>query len=676
MRCKGPARKRQSAAENPAEKIRSASRCATFGLSVDIGVIFAEVRATSAEVVPKSDHRGQQYKGERKIEPVFEARLPREMRRGDVHGIDFLVDRGESEAGEPLAFGGGIHKTHANQNHGADDKHPDGVVEKVHVHQPANGPGLVVAGLIEHLEDEARSAENESHEQRTDGARSVQPRPKNPKDEAGRDGRADISLHALQIDIELRAKKMDEGNPEQPEHDHRTGGHASKKDELPLIRAGNVFLVEVQRDHSGRGIEDRTHGSHKRCEKGGNHQPDEAGGKEIDDQGGIGDVAVGHDAVHHMEKIRIESERDDAGHDQNKDRQNLQEPREDGAGLGVPFVLGGKDALDDDLVCAPIPDAEDGSAKEDAGPRKIRISNGFDHVEVAVRNDGAESRESADLFQPYESENDGAGEKNQGLDEIGINDGGEPAGDRVDAGGNHKNNGRRHRTPADHAFQNNRRGVEVNGNLGEDVCDHGNAGKISGTAAIEAALEKLGHGENVRAQIERHENPAEKEKNQAGEPFESADRKAGAGAGTRETDEMFGGDVRNKQRRADGEPADVAAGQKIILGGAFFSGEVKSNTEDNGEIDSDNDEIDRSQRSVSDRNLCSNKHARLLDSPPGEPSAKQLSPRGERTCGVYIRPGGLSKDETEDCLPAPSAEMSRSAGRQSRRSGAGWESSA
>ena len=38
----------------------------------------------------------------------------------------------------------------------------------------------------------------------------------------------------------------------------------------------------------------------------------------------------------------------------------------------------------------------------------------------------------------------------------------------------------------------------------------------------------------------------------------------------RKADKMFRRDVRDKQRGADEEPADVAAGQKIVFGGSFF----------------------------------------------------------------------------------------------------------
>src|SRR5262245_35133319 len=61
---------------------------------------------------------------------------------------------------------------------------------------------------------------------------------------------------------------------------------------------------------------------------------------------------------------------------------------------------------------------------------------------------------------------------------------------------------------------------------------------------------------------------------------------------------MFRGNVGYEQRRADEEPADIAAGQKIVFGGSFFSREIKSNAEHDDEVDGNDGDINGSQRSV------------------------------------------------------------------------------
>ena len=43
-----------------------------------------------------------------------------------------------------------------------------------------------------------------------------------------------------------------------------------------------------------------------------------------------------------------------------------------------------------------------------------------------------------------------------------------------------------------------------------------------------------------------------------------ADREAGRRARAGQADEVLGGDVRDEERGADGEPADVAAGEKVV----------------------------------------------------------------------------------------------------------------
>ena len=60
-----------------------------------------------------------------------------------------------------------------------------------------------VRGFVEHFDHEPNGAQHESAEQRRDGAGSVEARPQNSQDKADGDRRADVSLHALQINLEL-----------------------------------------------------------------------------------------------------------------------------------------------------------------------------------------------------------------------------------------------------------------------------------------------------------------------------------------------------------------------------------------------------------------------------------------------------------------------------------------
>src|SRR5690242_14594294 len=81
--------------------------------------------------------------------------------------------------------------------------------------RPAGSWGLkaAAAGTIGELHDEARGAHDEARQQRGDGTGAVKARPQNSENETRRDWRADISLDALQIDVELAADVVDEGHP-------------------------------------------------------------------------------------------------------------------------------------------------------------------------------------------------------------------------------------------------------------------------------------------------------------------------------------------------------------------------------------------------------------------------------------------------------------------------------
>ena len=98
-----------------------------------------------------------------------------------------------------------------------------------------------------------------------------------------------------------------------------------------------------------------------------------------------------------VKELRIQRERDDAGNHEKEHRKNFQEAGKNRAGLGVAFVFRGKHALDDDLIGTPIPDAENRSAEENSGPRKIGIGDRLHHVEVARRHRGAQVRQSRRL---------------------------------------------------------------------------------------------------------------------------------------------------------------------------------------------------------------------------------------------------------------------------------------
>ena len=147
------------------------------------------------------------------------------------------------------------------------------------------------------------------------------------------------------------------------------------------------------------------------------------------------------------------------------------------------------------------------------------------------------------------------------------------------------------RIPADHALQHDRRRVQVHRNLGEDVREDRDAREVHAARAVEAPLQELRHREHVRAQVERHEYPAEDQQDQAREPLEVADRQARGRARAGEPDEcsveMF-----RRTASADREPADVAAGEEVVDGAAALAREVHADAEDDQEVDRDDADIE------------------------------------------------------------------------------------
>ena len=76
-------------------------------------------------------------------------------------------------------------------------------------------------------------------------------------------------------------------------------------------------------------------------------------------------------------------------------------------------------------------------------------------MEVVRRQRCAQGSESSYLMQANNGKDDGAGNQNQCLDEIGIDDRCETARDGINSRGNNQNDGRGHWAPSHHAFQHN-----------------------------------------------------------------------------------------------------------------------------------------------------------------------------------------------------------------------------
>src|SRR5579862_2094557 len=108
--------------------------------------------------------------------------------------------------------------------------------------------------------------------------------------------------------------------------------------------------------------------------------------------------------------------------------------------------------------------------------------------------------EPTDMTQADEGQDDGSGEEDEGLEEVGIDDRFQSAGDGVDAGGKDEQDGGGEVVPAKHGAHEDRAGEEVHGDLGENVGDDRDDGEIPAALRVEAPFEKLGHREDLRLQ--------------------------------------------------------------------------------------------------------------------------------------------------------------------------------
>src|SRR6266446_4639200 len=476
------------------------------------------------EVNPQANDGGEEQKAKDDVDAALGWGLMCRLahRRAYGNGFHFFVDRGKGESGQAFAVGGRGHQAYGDEDRRTDHEHENGVMQEVHIDQPADRRRLEVAtaGAVGELKNEACRAQYKTGQERGDGAGAVKPGPEDSENKARGDRRTDVGLNALQINVELAADVPDERNPKEAEENHHAGGDAAEIDELLLRGLRTNLLIEIQGHEGGSGIENRAHGTHYCRKQGGHHQANETDREEVEDEGWIGEVRF-------LDLVGEKREGDDARQNEHEDGQNFQEAGKNRACLGVALVARGEHALHDDLVGTPIPDAENWRAKKDAGPWKVWIGDRFDHVEVVGRDHSAEMFETSDAAQTDNRECDRAGDEDQSLNGVGINDRGQAAGDGVNPCSDDQNYGGLPQRPAGDTFEDHAGGIELHGDFGEDVGDDGDRREIHSRLSIEAPLQKFGHGENIAAQVEGHENPAKNQQDQARQPLKMAHGQSG-----------------------------------------------------------------------------------------------------------------------------------------------------
>src|SRR5258708_12952040 len=98
--------------------------------------------------------------------------------------------------------------------------------------------------------------------------------------------------------------------------------------------------------------------------------------------------------------------------------------------------------------------------------------------------------EAADASQADDRQDNSTGDQDESLNCVGINDGGQAAGDSVNPSGNDQNDRRLPQRPASDTFENHASRVELHEDLGEDAADDGNSRTIHSRPPIEAPPHK------------------------------------------------------------------------------------------------------------------------------------------------------------------------------------------
>ena len=106
---------------------------------------------------------------------------------------------------------------------------------------------------------------------------------------------------------------------------------------------------------------------------------------------------------------------------------------------------------------------------------------------------------------------------------------------------------------------------DADGDLGHDERDDRDDRQHVARLLVEAPLQELRHREDLRAHVERHEHPRQHQQ-APGVQLVVRERDTVGRAGSGEADDVLGADVRREDRGADHPPAEVAAGEEVVVG--------------------------------------------------------------------------------------------------------------
>ena len=473
-----------------------------------------------------------------------------------------LLGGGGAEAQALDLFGGGLGSEQRNdyRQYDAEEEHPDAEGIDVHLVEDV-GEDIVGVGVDDHG-DEAGEAEHQTDDESPHAGLGRGLLPGDAEQEGGGDGGSEKALDALDVVVQALAHALDDENPQHAEHDYHDGGDTADGDELLLVGFGVLALVDVDGVEHCRGVVERGQRAHEGCQDAADHHSLEAHGQQgVDQHGecdvGIGDGAVGTDAECGGEGLADggvgglgEGEGNHAGDEEQEHGKELEVGSEDGAPAGLLLVLAGKDPLDDELVCAPVPEADDGRSEQGAVPGEFAVlaaaHEGGHAVAVFVDALGAADCHhvvpAAELLEA-EPEYDQRAEQQDGrLEDGGLEDGLHAADDGVDGGDDDEREGRHPEVDAQEGVEGKAACKDGHRDLGEDIARQGEPCEDAAALLVVSFLEELGHGVDHAPLIEGDEYPAQDEDHPA-LYLPVGLGHAGRGAGACKADEVFRSDV-------------------------------------------------------------------------------------------------------------------------------------
>ena len=143
---------------------------------------------------------------------------------------------------------------------------------------------------------QAGETSNNADDEGPEGRGSRGTLPENTDKEEDGDGGGKISLHALEILVEIGMKRLDHQHPADAGKDDHRGGDAADQHLGFSGSVGMPLTVEVHREEGGGGIEFGSERGHECHDHAAGHDPLDAVGKDMGDHRGVGGVTIGAEA--------------------------------------------------------------------------------------------------------------------------------------------------------------------------------------------------------------------------------------------------------------------------------------------------------------------------------------------------------------------------------------------